>query len=148
MALRRLSTRLEDVLSAADSLRVESHALVAELGGEVSLGRLFAIQSRAALLIATVCDPYEGDTALGEYADEQFPEAPFQLLERLAGVKQLLQAVAASCAALVAPYTPSDLMTESVVIVDGVGVSAPMFEADDTATLRGYLQMIRDNIPE
>ena len=147
MALFTLQTQLATLLQFANQLKDDSLLNINRLQSSVSLGYLLKLQDGANQLIINGCDPYLNNEALSDYADLQFA-TDFQLNDRIAGTKMLLQSLMIEIGTVTSPYTLSDLYTDTTVKIDDEAVTVEDYTPEQTATVASTLQTIYDNIPE
>jgi hypothetical protein len=143
-----LHTRLTAVLLEATSARSRATDFIGTAAANsISANAVVELAQDFAAALARIA-PYEGDESLADYADAQFPEfgEGFQLLERIAGLKVLVQGVIAQCRASV-PRDGNDYVLKDVWAADGT-VSVRALSPAQTAGVRAALQAVLDNIPE
>jgi len=148
MALVTLHTKLTNVNDSAVKLKYRCGYDVYFLANNlVSIGQLFRMSAYYLQNVNDVCIPYETNTALAAYADEQFV-MQFYLLERLVAVHGLLDQAIADITTITTPYTVDQLYNDNMVIVDGETIYIEGYDSTATAALQTTLQTIYDNIPE
>lgn len=146
MPLVTLHTRLTTLLQETRVIKQYcSEAVAAMEASPQSANAIVGLGQRLEACISGVLTPSQSHVGLAEYAALQFNDPQFNLDQRMAGMKHLIEAAIAAARATIP--THSGYLLKDRWNADG-SVSVRQLQPSDLVGLRAALIAIRDAIPE